>query len=96
MIRKKEILGRTEITNIELIRFAFANRLCVNLKYQNSIYKGECYSLRKIEENQLILYAWDIGENNLCSYAIHHIQGVEITSDSFASRYLVELIPKTL
>ena len=81
---------------IELIRFSSANRLRVNLKYQNSIYKMECYSLRKIKENQFILYAWDIDKNNLCSYAIHHIQGVEIISDNFTPRYLVELTPKIL
>ena len=81
---------------IELIRFASANRLRMNLKYQNTIYKMECYSLRKIKENQFILYAWDIDKNNLCSYAVHHIQGVEIISDNFTPRYLVELTPKIL
>ena len=81
---------------VELIRFASANRLCINLKYQNLIYKVECYSLRKIEENQFILYAWDISKNEMCSYTIHHIQGVEITNNSFTARYLVELTPKIL
>ena len=81
---------------LELIRFASANRLCVNIKYQDLIYKVECYSLRKIKENQFILYAWDVDKNSLCSYAVQHIQGVKITSDSFVPRYLVELTPKIL
>ena len=81
---------------IELIRFASANRLCVNIKYQDSIYKVECYSLRKIKEGHFILYAWDVDKNILCSYAVHHIQDVEIISDSFTSRYLVELTPRIL
>ena len=81
---------------IELIRFASANRLCVNLKYQSLIYKTECYSLRKTKEDQFILYAWDTGKNNLCSYDVNYIQDVEITDYSFSPRYLVELTPKIL
>ena len=81
---------------IELIRFASANRLCVNLRYKNSIYKIECYSLRKTKEDKFILYAWDIDKNKLCSYKVHHIQGVEITDYNFSARYVVELTPKIL
>ena len=81
---------------IELIRFASANRLCVNLKYQDSICKIECYSLRKTKRDQFILYAWDTGKNELCNYDVNHIQDVEITDYSFTPRHLVELTPKIL
>ena len=81
---------------LENICFASANRLCVNLKYQDSIYKTECYSLRKTKENRFILYAWDVGKNKLCNYTIDRIQNVEITDHSFIPRYLIELTPKTL
>ena len=81
---------------IELIRFASANRLCVNLKYQNSTYKVECYSLRKTKEEQLILYAWDTDKNEMHSYEVNHIQNVEVINDNFSPKYLVELTPKIL
>ena len=81
---------------IELIRFASTNRLCVNLKYQSSICKIECYSLRKTKEDQLILYAWDIDKNEMCNYDVNHIQDIKITNYSFSPRYLIELTPKIL
>ena len=81
---------------IELIRFASANRLCTNLKYQDSTYKVECYSLRRTKEDLIILYAWDTGKNEMCYYKVKHITGVEITDYSFSPRYLVELTPKIL
>ena len=80
---------------IELIRFASANRLCVNLKYQSSIHKIECYSLRKTKEGNFILYAWNIGKKEICRYEVNYIQGIEVTDHSFIPRYLVELTPKT-
>ena len=81
---------------IELIRFASANRLCVNLKYQNSIYKVECYSLRKTKEDNFILYAWDTRRNEIYGYEVDLIEGVELIDYDFNPRYLVELIPKIL
>ena len=81
---------------LEIIRFASANRLCVNLKYQDLIYKVECYSLRKTKENRFILYAWDTDKTEMCSYNVEHVQDVEITDFSFSPRYLVELTPKIL
>ena len=59
-------LNQKNKSYIELIRFASANRLCVNLKYKNSIYKIECYSLRKTKEDNFILYAWNTGKKKTC------------------------------
>ena len=79
---------------IELIRFASANRLCVNLKYQKSIYKVECYSLRKTKTDNFILYTWNTGKKEVCRWEVNHMQDIEITDHSFTPRYLVELTPK--
>lgn len=81
---------------IELIRFASANRLCVNLEYQNSTHKTECYSLRKTKEGNFILYAWNTDKKEICRYEVNYIQGIEVTDHSFTPRYLVELTPKIL
>jgi predicted nucleotidyltransferase component of viral defense system len=42
---------------LETIRFAAANRLCVNLTYQDSTRLIEPYSLRRTREGNLLLYA---------------------------------------
>lgn len=76
---------------LESIRFAAANRLCVDLDYQGSTRKIEPYSLRRNSENHLILYAvkHDSGESR--SYRVDRITGARATSTPFIPRYQIEL-----
>jgi predicted nucleotidyltransferase component of viral defense system len=75
----------------ETIRFAAANRLCVDLGYRDSVRRIEPYSLRRSAEGALLLMAvrTDSGESR--SYRVDHIQSVVVTGQVFAPRYAVEL-----
>lgn len=78
-------------TPLEVIRFAAANRLCVNLMYRGTYRLIEPYSLRRTREGDLLLYAVkrDTGEDR--SYRVDRIQGAEVTKIPFTPRYVVEL-----
>lgn len=76
---------------LELIRFAAANRLLVNLGYQNRHRLIEPYTLRRTRDGNLLLYAvkHDTGESR--SYRVDRIQSAEATDQSFTPRYVIEL-----
>jgi predicted nucleotidyltransferase component of viral defense system len=78
---------------LEIIRFAAANRLCVDLAYQGTHRIIEPYSLRRTRDNNLLLYAArrDTGEPR--SYRVDRIEGASATTTPFEPRYLVELTP---
>ena len=80
-------------TPLEAIRFAAANRLCVDLTYQNSRRLIEPYSLRRTREGNLLLFAvrHQTGEDR--SYRVDRIQGAEVTKEPFTPKYMVELTP---
>ncbi len=78
---------------IEKIRFAAANRLCVNLYYKNSYRLIEPYSLRRSKSGNLLLFAVRHNTNEHRSYRIDRIQHAEITNTSFVPKYTVELTP---
>jgi predicted nucleotidyltransferase component of viral defense system len=76
---------------LEVIRFAAANHLCVDLTYDGSLRRIEPYSLRQTAEGHFVLHAIrsDSGEHR--SYRVDKIQGAVVTNQSFTPRYLVEL-----
>jgi len=78
---------------LEAIRFAAANRLCVELTYQGSSRLIEPYSLRRSREGNLLLFAvkHDTGEDR--SYRVDRIQKAQISEIPFTPRYAVELTP---
>jgi len=78
---------------LEKIRFAAANRLCVNLYYKNSYRLIEPYSLRRSKAGHLLLFAVRHNTNEPRSYRVDRIQGAEITKTSFVPRHAVELTP---
>lgn len=77
----------------EVIRFAAANRLCVDLRYQGSIRQIEPYSLRRTKEGALLLFAVKHQTGELRSYRVDRIEGAAATRVSFIPRFLVELTP---
>ncbi|AUB85182.1 nucleotidyl transferase AbiEii/AbiGii toxin family protein [Candidatus Thiodictyon syntrophicum] len=79
---------------IEIIRFAAANRLCVNLDYQGSTRRIEPYSLRRTQDGNIVLHAWNVDANEHRSYRVDRIEGAHTTDNSFAPRYAVELTPE--
>ncbi len=76
---------------LELIRFAAANHLCVDLAYDGGTRRIEPYSLRETRDRNFVLYAVrsDSGESR--SYRVDRIQGASVTNQSFTPRYLIEL-----
>ncbi len=78
-------------TPMEIIRYAAANRLCVNLAYQGSSRLIEPYSLRRTRDGNLLLYAVKHNTKEDRSYRVDRIQGAEITKTPFTPKYAVEL-----
>jgi predicted nucleotidyltransferase component of viral defense system len=80
-------------SHLEIIRFAAANRLCVDLDYQGSTRRIEPYSLRRTKDENIVLHAWNTDSDAHRSYRVDRIQGARVTDQIFAPRYAVELTP---
>lgn len=78
---------------VEKIRFAAANRLCVNLYYKESQFVIEPYSLRRSQKGDLLLYALTHNIRGIKEYIVDLIQGAEITDIPFIPKYAIELTP---
>lgn len=83
---------------LETIRFAAANRLCIDLSYRSengavSRRRIEPYSLRRSQAGDILLYAVRAADGQLRSYRIDRMFGAAVTNQPFAPRYEVELTP---
>lgn len=78
---------------LEIIRFAAANRLCVDLDYDGQTRRIEPYSLRRTKDDNVILYAIKVSTGESRSYRVDRIQGARATSQGFVPKYAVELTP---
>ena len=81
---------------LEIIRFAAANHLCVDLDYQDeggqrSTRTIEPYSLRRTNAGDLLLYAVRSQDGQDRSYRVDRIVGARATKQAFSPRYAVEL-----
>lgn len=79
---------------LELIRYAGANRLKVDIDYRaedgrSGPRRVEPYSLRRTKDGNLILFVVN-DRGQLRSYRIDRITGVRPTTETFAPRFLVE------
>ena len=84
------------VVPLEVIRFAAANRLCIDLDYVDAAGARarrliEPYSLRKTKGGDVLLMAsrHDSGEDR--SYRVDRIKGTVTTDIPFVPRYAVEL-----
>jgi len=68
---------------LEAVRFAGANRLCVQLLYSQKRRLVEPYSLRRTKDENLVLYAYERDTDR--------IEGIAVTNTPFVPRYVVEL-----
>ena len=96
VIRERRIrmpVGGYGQSALEIIRFAAANRLCVDLDYQGSTRRIEPYSLRETQEGNIILHAWNTERGAHRSYRLDRIEGAQATNETFTPRYAVELSP---
>ena len=78
---------------LEAIRFAGANRLCVDLGYQGSVRRVEPYSLRQTRDGQLLLFAVRRDTREDRSYRVDRIESARITNEAFTPVYPVEFWP---
>lgn len=79
--------------SLEAIRFAAANRLCINLYYQGTRRLIEPYSLRRTKDGNILLHAVKHSTGESRSYRVDRIQGAETTKISFKPKYTIELTP---
>ncbi|HTW32205.1 MAG TPA: nucleotidyl transferase AbiEii/AbiGii toxin family protein [Candidatus Sulfotelmatobacter sp.] len=82
--------GRSRST-LEIIRFAAANYLCVDLTYDGSVRRIEPYSLRQTLEGNFVLHAIRIDSGEHRSYRVDRMQAAAVTAQVFTPRYVVEL-----
>ena len=78
-------------STLEIIRFAAANYLCVDLTYDGSVRRIEPYSLRQTLEGNFVLHAIRSDSGDHRSYRVDRMQGAAVTSQVFTPRYVVEL-----
>lgn len=75
---------------LESVRFAAANRLCVELGYQGRTRVIEPYSLRRSRDGHLLLYAIKAETRQIRSYRVNRIQTVKVTTRPFRPARPVE------
>ena len=77
----------------EIVRFAAANHLCVNLTYKKSRRLIEPYSLRRTKDGNLLLHAIRHNNGEHCTYRIDRIEDALLTEIPFVPKYAIELTP---
>ncbi len=84
--------------SLEIVRFAAANHLCMNLDYTTN--KGERssrtiepYSLRRAQDGKVLLYAVRAEDGQTRAYRIDQINDASVSSQVYVPRYQVELSP---
>ena len=80
---------------LERIRFAAANRLCVELSYQGDMQRVEPYSLRRTRDGDVVLHACEAGTSTYTVYPVSGISEVEISGQTFVPKYANDLLPPT-
>lgn len=101
IIRERTIsfpVGAASQSHIEIIRFAAANRLIVELDYreesgQRSTRAIEAYSLRRSQAGDILLMSVREADGQPRSYRLDRILGVTSTQRTFTPRYPIELSP---
>jgi predicted nucleotidyltransferase component of viral defense system len=84
---------------VEIIRFAAANHLCVDLDYRKldgtrSQPRIEAYSLRRTADGNIVLHGYDVNKHGHRSYRVDQIGGARVSNQTFIPRYEIELSPK--
>jgi hypothetical protein len=78
---------------LEIIRYAAANHICVDLVYGSETRRIEPYSLRRTRDGNVILHAIKASTGEHRSYRVDRMQSASATSQGFVPRYAVELTP---
>ena len=83
---------------LEIIRFAAANRLTVEIDYvkengEHTTREIEAYSLRRTAAGHVVLHAHDMVRNDHRSYRTDRIRAARATARTFTPRIAIELTP---
>ncbi len=78
---------------LDSIRFAAANRLCVDVKYQGTLRRVEPYALRRTPDGEIVLDATSASDGEHQRYWIDRLQGTRVSGQSFIPRFAVEVGP---
>jgi predicted nucleotidyltransferase component of viral defense system len=86
-------------SNLERVRFAAVNRLCVELDYrkesgQRSKYVVEPYSLRTTTDGHFLLYGVKLPSAEVRCFRTDRIIGASVIEQSFTPRYSIDFIPE--
>lgn len=95
LLRREGVRGSSFL---ETIRFAGANRLCVDLTYRSQdgrtdVRRIEPYSLRRSRADDILLFALRSSDGQSRSYRLDRILGAVMTNQSFVPRFEIELTP---
>jgi hypothetical protein len=85
--------------SVEVIRFAAANHLCIDLDYRKldgSIThpRIEAYSLRRTADGNIVLHGYDVNKQGHRSYRVDLIRDARVSNQTFIPRYEIELTPR--
>lgn len=83
---------------LEIIRFAAANRLTVEIDYvketgERTTREIEAYALRRTSAGGVVLHVFDMAKNAHRSYRTDRIRSARATARIFSPRYAIELTP---
>jgi hypothetical protein len=78
---------------LQMIRFAAANHLCVDLLYGGTRRRIEPYSLRETRAGHVVLHAHRVDTGEHRSYRVDRIEGTLTTDQPFVPRWAIELSP---
>jgi predicted nucleotidyltransferase component of viral defense system len=76
---------------LEAVRFAGANRLCIDLGYQGSTRRVEPYSLRRTRDGHTLFFARRVDSGQIRSYRVDRIQRIEVTTQPFVPAYEIDV-----
>lgn len=76
---------------IEAVRFAAANRLCVNLGYKGTVREIEPYALRRSKAGKLLLVATKRAGRTTRTYRVDRIESISVTRKPFIPVYEIEI-----
>jgi predicted nucleotidyltransferase component of viral defense system len=76
--------------SLETVRFAAANRLCIELGYQRRTRVIEPYSLRRSRAGHVLLHAVKADTREHRSYRVDRMESVRVTTRPFRPVYAVE------
>lgn len=78
---------------VELIRYAGANQLCLEIEYKNKMYLIEPYNLQKTLTGNIVLKAIEQNTNELKSFRLDWIQKLHVIKIPFNPQYTISLTP---